>query len=284
MKRIGLALGGGGAKGLAHVLFLEALDEMRIKPTCITGTSIGAIIGVLYCSGVSGRQLRKAIMGFPVPGRTPLKEVVTNKHIFKWLDFIAPQFNGSGLLKAENFIKFLFETIKARTFEELTIPLRVVAADFWTRQEVVLDHGDLLPAVQASMSMPGVFAPVLIGDKVLIDGGAVNPVPFDLLQDNCELTIAIDTIGSRTAGTDHMPPLTDAIFNTFQIMQKSIIREKLKAASPDIYIEPEITDIRVLEFYKAAEIFKQAEPTKQQFKSELEKWLDMRQTAPPTKK
>lgn len=273
MKKIGLALGGGGAKGLAHVLLLEALDELHIKPTYITGTSIGAIIGVLYCSGMSGRELRRAIMRVPVPGRTPFKDVVTNKHIFKWLDFIAPQFKGSGLFKAENFIKFLFETIDARTFEALSIPLRVVAADFWTRQEVILDHGELLPAVQASMSMPGVFAPVPLGNKVLIDGGAVNPVPFDLLPDDCDLTIAIDTIGSRTAGTDHMPSLTDAIFNTFQIMQKSIIREKLKAASPDIYIEPEIANIRVLEFYKAAEIFAQAQSAKEQLTCELKKWL-----------
>ena len=270
MKKIGVALGGGGAKGLAHVLMLEALDELKLKPSYITGTSMGAVTGVLYCSGLSAKEVRQVISEITITENDTLRDVMTKKRVFKWLNFMAPQFEGGGLLKAENFINFLLESIKARTFEELVIPLRVVASDFWTREQVVLEHGELAPAIQASMSLPGVFTPVTMGENVLIDGGAVNPVPFDLLPTECDLTIAIDVIGRRTAGTDRMPSIQEAIFNTFQIMEKSIIREKLRTTAPDIYVEVEISDIRALEFYKADQVFKQAQQAKDQLKSELE--------------
>lgn len=270
MEKIGIALGAGGARGLAHILMLEALDELGLKPAYVSGTSIGAVAGVLYCSGMTGKELRESLSELTVSERNSVKNIFN----FKWLDFIAPQFDGSGLLTTENFIKFLFKLIDARTFEELDIPLFVVAANFWTREEVVFKSGELVSAIQASISLPGIFAPVLIDDKVLIDGGAVNPVPFDILPNDCDLTIAIDVIGHRTAGPDLMPSLTETIFNTFQIMEKSITREKLRVAGPDIYIAPDISDVRVLEFHKAEHIFRQAQPAKDQLKRELEKRLN----------
>jgi NTE family protein len=121
------------------------------------------------------------------------------------------------------------------------------------------------------MFLPGVFTPVTMGGSVLIDGGAVNPVPFDLLPEACDLTIAIDVIGRRIAGPDRIPSMQEAIFNTFQIMEQSIIREKMRNTSPNIYIEIEISDIRVLEFYKANEVFKQAQKAKDQLMKELER-------------
>ncbi len=110
-----------------------------------------------------------------------------------------------------------------------------------------------------------------MGENVLIDGGAVNPVPFDLLPGDCDLTIAVDVIGRRDAGPDRMPSLQEAIFNTFQIMERSIVREKLRNSSPDIYVEIEISNIRALEFYKADQVFKQAQTAKDQLKRELER-------------
>ncbi|MCJ7618540.1 MAG: patatin-like phospholipase family protein [Desulfobacterales bacterium] len=270
MEKIGIALGAGGARGLAHILMLETLDELGLKPAYVSGASVGAIAGVLYCSGMTGKELRELFSELTASERNSVKNVFN----LKWLDFIMPQFDGAGLLKAENFINFLFRSISARTFEELDIPLFVVAANFWTREEIILKSGELVSALQASMSLPGIFAPVLMGDQVLIDGGAVNPVPFDILPDDCDLTIAIDVIGHRTAGPGLMPSLRDAIFNTFQIMEKSITREKLRAARPDIYIAPDISDVRVLEFYKAEHVFRQAQPAKDQLKRELEERLN----------
>lgn len=271
--RLGIALGGGGAKGLAHVLMLEALDELGLRPHCVVGTSIGAVIGVQYCAGKSGRDIRESITEIIADEDASLRQLLTQKRLFKWLEFLAPQFDGTGLLKAERFVSYLFESIQAISFEQLAIPLRVVTADFWSREEVVLDQGLLQPAIQASMSLPGVFSPVVIGDRVLVDGGAVNPVPFDQLPTDCTVTAAIDVLGRRGHEPGESPSLSDAIFNTYQIMEKSIIRAKLRACQPDIYIDVEVVDVRMLEFFKARQVFSQATRAKDDFKRELERRL-----------
>lgn len=273
MVRLGIALGGGGAKGLAHVLILEAIDELGLRPTCIAGTSIGAVIGVLYCGGISGRELREVIERTVRRDDDSFRDRLPHRQISKWLEFVAPQFTGSGLIRAEGLISLLFELIPAVSFDQLTIPLRVVAADFWTREEVVLDAGPLRPAILASMSLPGLMPPVVFGERVLVDGGAVNPVPFDLLSADCTLTAAVDVIGQRSHTEAKLPSLPEAIFNTFQIMEKSIVRAKLRVARPDIYVNVDVTDVRVLEFFKADQIFMQAQGAKDRFKRELEERL-----------
>jgi NTE family protein len=255
------------------VLMLEAIDELGLRPHCVVGTSIGAVIGVLYCSGKSGHEIRESITGMIANDDDSLRDVLTQKHPFRWLEFIAPQFDGTGLLKAERFVSFLFESIQAISFDQLKIPLRVVTADFWSREEVVLDQGLLQPAVQASMSLPGLFSPVVIGDRVLVDGGAVNPVPFDLLPPDCTVTAAVDVIGHRGHEPGEPPSLSEAIFNTFQIMEKSIIRAKLRACPPDIYVEIEAINVRLLEFFKAHQVFAQSTRAKDDFKRKLERRL-----------
>ncbi|WP_461482728.1 patatin-like phospholipase family protein [Porticoccus sp.] len=276
MEKIGLALGGGGAKGVSHLLILEALEEMGLKPAYVTGTSIGALIGAMYCAGMSTREMKNIFLEFSLKDNESFKHIVTKKHIFKWLDFIGPQFRGRGLIRVENLLTYLFESVHAKRFTQLQIPLKVVASDFWSRQQVILDKGALIPAIRASMSLPGLFEPVKIGDRILIDGGAVNPVPFDLLPDDCDMTIAVDVIGER-AVTGKIPSLSEAVFNTYQIMQKSIIREKLAREPPDIYIEPNVVDVRMLEFYKANEIFKRATATKTQLKRKITQWRRRRE-------
>ncbi|MCD4778861.1 MAG: patatin-like phospholipase family protein, partial [Desulfobacterales bacterium] len=151
MEKIGIALGAGGARGLAHILMLETLDELGLKPAYVSGASVGAIAGVLYCSGMTGKELRETFSELTVSERNGVKNIFN----FKWLDFIAPQFERAGFLKTENFIKFLFKLITARTFEELDIPLFVVTSNFWTREEVVFKSGELVSAMQASISLPG---------------------------------------------------------------------------------------------------------------------------------
>ena len=121
------------------------------------------------------------------------------------------------------------------------------------------------------MSLPGLFEPVNVGGRILIGGGAVNPVPFDLLPDSCDLRIAVDVIGERS-DTEKMPSLSEAVFNTYQIMQKSIIREKLEKAPPEIYIEPSVVNVKMLEFYRANEIFKQATAMKSNLKRKIMLW------------
>jgi NTE family protein len=138
----------------------------------------------------------------------------------------------------------------------------------------VLDSGPIEEAVAASFAIPGIFKPVVQNGRVLIDGGMVNPVPYDLLQDECDIIIAIDVITPRRQTGELVPSFTDTLFSTFQIAEKTIIREKIKNSPPTIYIEPKIEDVLALEFHKAAKIYRKAEPAKRQLADELERLLE----------
>lgn len=273
MKTIGVALGGGGAKGLAHIPVLEAIDELGVEPAWIAGASIGAVIGLLYASGRSGRWLRRRVERLLPAERQPLRKAIQRKQLLEWAELVAFDFGRRGLLKADKFLSALASDVRATTFEELPRRLQVVAADFWRREQVVFDRGELLAAVRASMALPGIFAPAEIDGRVLIDGGTVNPVPYDLLLDRCDITIAVNVLGRRGDSTSAVPTAADAVFGAYQIMERAILNEKLDRRPPTIYIEPEIVGVRVLDFHKARAVFEQARPAKQAVKKALARLL-----------
>ena len=261
MKRIGLALGAGGAKGLCHIAFLKVLDELGVKPAVIAGTSIGAIIGGFYAAGLSAADLEQKIQQIGVIDISKMA-----------LDFSL--FSNSAILKGKGVEEFLQRLIPARTFEELDIPLKVVATDFWNRTEVVFTSGDLISAIRASMALPGIFEPSVINDTVLIDGGAVNPLPYDLLHPECDVTIAIDVSGVKEqSAKDPVPNVIENILSTFQIMQASIIAAKKKISPPSLYVKPPLTNVRVLDFHRYQEILAGVEDDAAKFAEELKAFL-----------
>jgi NTE family protein len=262
-NKIGLALGGGGAKGLCHIAFLKALDEMGLRPSVIAGTSIGAIIGGFYAAGVSGAQMEEILRKVRV------------SDINKMVDFSSPL--APAFLKGKGVERFFHKHIPAQKFQDLRIPLKVVATDFWRRKEIVFESGDIIPAIRASMSIPGLFNPVKIGDTVLVDGGAVNPLPYDIIRKECDILIAIDVSGAKTPPErDLIPSFIESIICTFQIMQRSIVENKMRLSKPDIYIKPELKNIRVLEFYRYAEIMQGVKHDVEQFKHEVSKRMRRR--------
>lgn len=268
-KKIGLALGGGGARGLAHIQVLETLDELGIRPHRIAGTSFGAVIGALYSSGLSGTEIRKLVYHWQTPSPVR-KDSKLNRHdLRRWASLLDPAFDRSGLFKGEKIIRFLSDHIQCNTFGQLNIPLRVVAADYSDGFEVVLNSGDLLSAVRASMAIPGVFTPVSRDGRLLIDGGVVNPLPYDLLQNECDLVVAVDVGGSRQENKMRRPSFFDTVMGGFEIMEASMIRYRLNANPPDIYLRPDIRNIGLLEFYKADEIFEQARPITEELRRRL---------------
>ena len=269
--KIGLALGAGGANGLAHIAMLEVFDELGIRPRIIAGSSIGAVFGALYASGKSAGEIRAIVDELVVRKHDTWKDVFLNKNIFQWVEFLDPEFGKGGFISGDAFLAFLYEHIQVKSFEDLTIPLAVVATDFWEREEVVYDSGDLLSAIQGSMALPGLFTPVRRSGRVLIDGGAVNPVPYDILSQACDVTVAVDVSGQRSPKKDLS--FLDAFFNTFQIMQHSIVAGKIALLPPDIMVRPDIVDIRTLEFHKLDAIFEQARPARDRLKRELEQRL-----------
>ena len=267
--RIGIALGGGGAKGLAHIALLGVLDELNVRPAAIAGTSIGAIIGSMYAAGMTAAEIRTAVDDF-IDMPSTFEEFRNSKRSFGWLDLLSLEFGRSHLLQADAFLTELGRLIQVTEFDQLQIPLQVVAADFWARQQVVFDSGSIIRAVEASFALPGVFRPVVIDEAVLVDGGCVNPVPFDLLATHCDIVVEIDVLGKRMPQDDLMPSYTEALFNTFQIAEKTIVEQKRSAWPPDIYIEPGIQNVKVLEFQKSAEIYAACAPDYELLKRELE--------------
>lgn len=271
-KTVGIALGGGGAKGLAHVSMLEVLDDLGVTPVMITGTSVGAIIGSMYASGLKAGKIR-AFLDELIAEPESLSEAIKTDRLLGWLDYISLDIGRSSILAVDHLLDELGTTLGVSALEELAIPLRVVAADFWGRREVVFDRGPIVPAVAASFALPGIFKPVERNGRILIDGGCVNPVPYDHLVDHCDISIAIDVLGTRSPESDLFPSLSELIFNPFQIAEKSILREKMKAQPPTIYVDVEVENVKVMEFDKAHQIYAEAEPFKRQLRSQLESLL-----------
>jgi len=260
-KRIGLALGGGGAKGLCQIAFLKALDRMGVRPSIISGTSIGAVIGALYAGGLTGEQIEEIFDGMGIRRMTGM------------MDFSV--FSTLGILKGKKVEEFLSRHLPVLTFEEASIDLRIVATDFWKREEVVFRSGQLIPAIRASISVPVLLEPLQLGGRVLTDGGTVNPLPYDLIRPECDILAAIDVSGEKIPDNEHpVPSMLENIFSTYQIMQASIVRGKMAASRPDILVQPELVNIQFMDFYKKDEILEGVTGDVEWFREELEGMLE----------
>ncbi len=280
MQKIGIALGGGGAKGFAHIPILEVFDELGLTPYCITGTSIGAIMGALYASGYSAKNIAEMFHKLIVPPNARLRDIIRSKDVLKIFELIDPHFSlkPQGLLKGEKLLSYLYDQMQVDTFEELKIPLKVVTTDFWRKEQVVFKSGDLLPAVRASMALPYIFTPVIDGERVLVDGGLVNNVPHDLLDPKCDIRIAVDIMGTTTTSMEKIPSPRDAIFHTYQVMMDAMAHEKRENHPVDIYVRPPLVDVEILDFHKPWDIYKQGLAAKDDFKRQLEYLLSKKKS------
>src|SRR5262249_18113702 len=180
-KRIALALGGGGARGLAHIAVLEAFDELGLRPSAIAGTSIGAIIGAGYAAGMSGKAMRRYAINL-AHNRADIMRRMMRSRAGKIRDLFGAGFGDVTRLDAEKLCENFLPEALPDDFGSLSIPLTVVASDLYTRSEVVFSSGSLKRAIAASIALPTIVRPVVIDGQILIDGGATNPLPFDLLR------------------------------------------------------------------------------------------------------
>jgi NTE family protein len=265
----GIALGGGGARGLCHALMLEAFDELGIRPVVIAGTSIGALMGSAYASGMSGAEMiahcRELFQTRTELVKRLLGRLNVNGGLAGMLNGSPfPVFSGEGILEA-----LLPDTI-APTFEDLEIPFLAVTADFYTQSPRILSEGPLITAVAASCALPGLLKPIETGGRVLIDGGFVNPLPFDLLKGAADIIAAVDVSAGPQRHGKRLPTLVETVLGSTQIALATLVREKLKAGAPDILIRPKVGHFRVLDFYRLDEILAAAEPAKDEFKRACE--------------
>lgn len=266
---VALVLGGGGARGLAHIGILEVFDELGVTPKVIAGTSIGAIFGSAYASGISGVDLRQHTVDLLTRRRNLLRDVFSGGALSPRSALKLLGGRGS-LLTPEALLDVVLPKQVADTFEDLQIPLHIVASDYYALEEKVFTSGPLKPAVAASMALPVVFRPVTVEGRTLIDGGFVNPLPFDLLDGLADILVAVDVSGvTKQPEHGRSPSMLETLFSVSFFFERSLVREKLKARQPDIYIEAGTGTFNVLDFLKVTEILEKAEPAKARFKTQL---------------
>ncbi|WP_119254436.1 patatin-like phospholipase family protein [Shinella zoogloeoides] len=270
---VAIALGGGGARGLAHIHVIEVLDELGIRPVLIAGVSIGAIMGAAMAAGMTGREIREHTLAtIGRPGQIMNRLWSLRPAGFSQMvagGFRVGQFNLERVLKA-----FLPERLP-ETFEELPIPLKIIASDYYAQCECTCDSGPLLPAIAASAALPAVFRPVVLNGRVMIDGGLWNPVPFDHLAGKADITIGVDVVGKPPAGTAEVPNSIDSLYGATQLTMRSIVTLKLEKGAPDIFLQPEVGRFRVLDFVKAEEVLAASAG----IRDELKRALDARLSA-----
>lgn len=278
---IALALGGGGARGIAHILVLEVFDELGLKPARIAGTSIGALYGAAYAGGLSAKLIRAHTEETLGQRFDLLRQIFAARAqpIAKLLSLVPLR---NALLDPSVLLDAVLPTGVPRTFEALQIPLTTVACDFYAQAEVLMSRGELRPAVAASMALPVIFAPVMIEGRAYVDGGFVNPLPFDVFAGSPEITVAIDVSGGAPETSTAVvvrdmpraqPSAIDVMAASSQILQRSVVREKLRRAQPDILIECPVDDFSVIDFHRWREVLVAALPVKDILKRQLDRVL-----------
>ena len=227
--KIGLALGGGAARGFAHVGVIQVLEEAGLRPDFVTGTSAGSLVAAIYASGKNGAQLQQ------------VAETMDEATIADWS---LPIF-GRGMLRGEALARYVNTQVGGRLIESFQIPLGIVATDLHSGQSILFRRGDTGTAVRASSAVPAVFQPVGINGRDYVDGGLVSPVPVRYArQMGAELVIAVD-ISSSPEGNAARDTL-QILLQTFTIMGKSINAYELKEA--DVVVRPSLADTSGADF------------------------------------
>lgn len=226
---VGLALGGGAARGFAHVGVIQVLEENGIKVDLLTGTSAGSVVAVQYASGMNGRDLAQAALNMD-------EATIT--------DWTIPLF-GRGLIRGEALARYVNQQVNSQALEQMRIPVGVLATDLATGQGVLFGRGDTGTAVRASSAVPGVFSPVNIAGRDYVDGGLVAPVPVESVRSmGAELVIAVDI--SSTAQDGNGTDVLRMLLRTFTIMGQSINHHALKDA--DLVIRPNLAGMGSADF------------------------------------
>lgn len=271
--RIGVALGGGAARGLSHIPYIEAMDEMGLYPSAIAGTSIGALIGAGWAAGMTGAELRQ--YAFEVLGSFQLiAGTVWSAHRPSLVGILQ---NGlSFQVDAESITEAFLPDGFIEDFADLRIPFRTIATDYYSWEQVVFDSGPLRLAIAASLAIPAAFKPVVFEGRTYIDGGVVNPVPIDQVMDKSDIVVAIDVNGAPEPSDEDIPPpgLVDTGFVATQIMIQTIVKAQLEKYPPDIYVQPSVNPFGLMEFWRVRELIESAEADKDRFKRALDAKLE----------
>jgi NTE family protein len=251
---IGLALGGGFARGIAHIGVLKVLEQEGIPVRVVTGTSVGALVGASYCSGISIAELEQIARSV------------------RFTTFARWTLSRYGFASNDRMVSFLTRILKCKTFEELRIPLGIAATDFNTGEGVVFHSGSIIEPVRASCAYPGMFLPVEIRGRYLVDGMLSHPVPTCPLREmGADRVIAVHLKGTWSHGG---PPrhLFDVIGQSFAIAQDAM--SAVWRAAADFVVEPDVAGFSYDDFKRADDLIQVGEAAMRKALPEVRKWLE----------
>jgi len=269
---IALALGGGAAKGFAHIPFLECLDELGVRPRQIAGTSMGAILGALYCSGMTGLDIRTYTLDLFARRRPLMQKLLldTGDNWASLFNLVKP-----AVIDPEVMFGSILPDVLKQEFSDLEIPLKVVATDYHGQSQYVISDGPVLSAIAASSALPVLLTPVRRDGVLLIDGGFVNPTPFDVLDTlDDTATIGIDVTGSDSRDDGNTPGALQVWISSFNITLHSIVDAKLSGSRPDLLVRPPIGQFSTMDFFQVEAILTAADQARDAFKRQLDAVLD----------
>jgi NTE family protein len=270
MTRISLALGAGGARGLAHIHVIRACNEWGIQPTVIAGTSLGSIIGAAACAGMSAEEITDHIYSKISDPLTLMSEMIKVRTA-SLDDFWREGGLRIGELNLERILETFLPDALPATFSDLDIPLKVAATDYYGQRTTVFEDGPLLSAIAASAAMPAVFLPVERSGRFFIDGSATNPCPLDVVHDASQRVIAIDVSGGSHGDETKRPDKIDAMYASSQMMQMSIVQQAASKHPKVTLLRPPVDSYRSLDFLKAKEILAQTDGLKDQVKQVIDR-------------
>ena len=267
--RVAVALGGGGARGFAHIAVLEALDAAGVRPVAIAGASIGAVVGAAYAAGIPPAALRQHVL-HAFRDRAEVMSRLFRARVGTLGDLLRRAGNPV-LLDGGILLDQFWPPGMPLRIEDLAIPFTAVAADFHSLQKVEFRQGPLRSAVAASMALPGLVQPVRVGGRVLIDGGALDPLPVQSVLGAADVVIAVDISSgvSRPLETK-LPGPWEAAFGAFQLMQSALVMNSLAGGGERVrVIRPAVQRFNVLDFHAAKKIFAAAESVRADVESVL---------------
>lgn len=293
--KIGLALGGGGARGFSHVWVIKALEELGLEVDVIAGTSIGSVVGACHASGMDSQDLL-AFVDEKLKNTAKIAGQIFSSSASDIVDLLNPF--QPALINGITLLDILMPNQVVDDFDKLKIPLKIMATNFYEGSETVFTNGDLKLAIAASMAIPAVFRPVVIEREIYIDGAYSNPVPYSEILDECNFTIAINVNGRPIVERTNRPKLKilaksraiekaraqkevaipntrEVLFASNQLMQNTIMASKLKTSAPNIYYDAPVDQFKVMDFHKVLEIIQTSEPMKDELKRAIEKQMNL---------
>ena len=269
---IGLALGGGSARGLAHIPVLEVFDELGIKPKVIAGCSIGSLLGAGYAGGMTAREIRDRAELLLSNRIGALRFAFGQKRVNPF-DLLAMRGLASLHVHGEKLAGLVLPETLPDHIEDLAIPFKVIATDFDAMEERVIETGSLAKAVGASIAIPGVILGTQYDGHAYVDGCVTNPVPFNHVRNGMDIVIAVDVSGRpRDANGKHRSNMELAV-GSLLILFNQVASLRREISPPDIYVRPAIDSFSGGDFFRIKEVIEQAQPAKDQLKRELERRL-----------